>query len=330
MSATFKKLSLAAVLLTLAVVVLGAWVRLSDAGLGCPDWPGCYGRIVVPQAAGDVAQANIAFPERPLEAHKGWKEMIHRYVAGMLMLLVFALAVMAWRQGPRAPRGHATAIAGLIVFQALLGMWTVTLLLKPVIVMGHLLGGMSTLALLWWLALRSGAVALPGLIAGGGMRWLAAAALVMVALQIALGGWTSANYAALACPDFPACQGQWWPAHLDFSEGFVLWRGLGVNYEYGVLEHPARTAIHLAHRLGALGVLLLAGAAGLTLLHARQLAGRALGVVILILMSVQLALGVANIWLALPLPVAAAHNGVAALLLLSLVTLNVLLQRETP
>ena len=330
MSVTFRKLNLVAVVLTLMVVVLGAWVRLSDAGLGCPDWPGCYGRIVVPQAAGEVAQANAAFPERPVEAHKGWKEMIHRYVAGALMLLVFALAVMAWRQGgPRAPRGHATAIAVLIVFQALLGMWTVTLLLKPVVVMGHLLGGMTTLALLWWLALRSGAVALPRLAAGARLRTLAAAALAMVALQIALGGWTSANYAALACPDFPTCQGQWWPAHLDFSEGFVLWRGLGVNYEFGVLEHPARTAIHLAHRLGAVGVLLLVGAAGLALLHAGQIVGRTLGVAILALLTVQLGLGAANVWLALPLPVAAAHNGVAALLLLALVTLNVLLHRET-
>jgi cytochrome c oxidase assembly protein subunit 15 len=329
MSVTFRKLNLAAVLLTLVVVVLGAWVRLSDAGLGCPDWPGCYGRIVVPQGASEVAQANAAFPERPLEAHKGWKEMVHRYVAGALMLLVFSLAVLTWRQGASAPRGHASAIAALIVLQALLGMWTVTLLLKPVIVMGHLLGGMATLALLWWLALRSGAIRLPGL--GGGFRFrlLAAVALAAVVLQIALGGWTSANYAALACPDFPTCQGQWWPAHLDFNEGFVLWRGLGVNYEFGVLEHPARTAIHVAHRLGALVVMLLVGAAGLTLLHARQLAGRALGVVILTVLTLQLALGAANVWLALPLPVAAAHNGVAALLLLSLVTLNVLLHRET-
>jgi cytochrome c oxidase assembly protein subunit 15 len=248
---SFNRLALASTVLTLIVVILGAFVRLNDAGLGCPDWPGCYGHLTVPQAEESVRRAAERWESTPLARAderwlaKAWKEMAHRYVAGILGLMVFALAVMAWRnrRHPRQPVKLPLFIAVLIVFQALLGMWTVTLLLKPAIVLLHLFGGLATLALLWLLYLRTRpeppeAVAR----ASGGLRRLSVVALAVLVLQIGLGGWTSTNYAALACPDFPTCQGQWWP-ETDFVEGFTLWRELGVDYEFGVLEGPARTAI---------------------------------------------------------------------------------------
>jgi len=232
-------------------------------------------------------------------------------------LPVFA-AVM-WRTDTRV--ALATGLLGLIIFQAMLGMWTVTLLLKPIIVMGHLLGGMSTLALLWWLYLRgrpSRLVISPE----PEYRRLATVALLVLACQIALGGWTSANYAALACPDFPACQGQLWPP-ADFAEGFVLWRGLGVDYEGGVLDIAARVAIHLAHRIGALITLFVLGYVVIRMVRAPFLGALrvAAGVTGLLLLG-QLGLGVGIVLMQLPLPAATAHNGIAALLLLSVVTLN--------
>jgi cytochrome c oxidase assembly protein subunit 15 len=214
---------------------------------------------------------------------------------------------------PNQPWRVPLVLLGLVVFQGLLGMWTVTLLLKPIIVVAHLLGGLSTLALLFWLSCwRTGVLAV-----SGKLRALAVAALAALALQIALGGWTSANYAALACPDFPTCQTQWWPAIADFDEGFVLWRGIGVDYEGGVLDHPARVAIHFTHRLGAVFVTLLIGLFGATLLRRRQ--GRADGAAILIALGGQLALGIGIVLYGVPLWVAVAHNGMAALLLLTLI-----------
>lgn len=324
MTATlFKRISWLATALALGVVVLGAYVRLSDAGLGCPDWPGCYGHLGVPESEQHVVQANAAYPERPVEAPKAWKEMIHRYFAGTLGLLVLALAVIAWRRRDEAgqPVVLPLLLLVLIVFQALLGMWTVTLLLKPVIVMAHLLGGLATLALLWWLSLRQSWTPRTG----GDAHWLrpwALLALVVVVLQVALGGWTSANYAALACPDFPTCQSAWWPP-MDFKEAFTLWRGLGISYEGGVLDNDARVTIHVVHRLGALVVLLYLG------WLVRQAMGtaservlRGMGLLIGGLLLTQIGLGIANVVLTLPLPVAVAHNAGAALLILAVVALN--------
>jgi cytochrome c oxidase assembly protein subunit 15 len=250
MNVLFVRVARVGALLALCVVMLGAWVRLTDAGLGCPDWPGCYGRLVVPDASPAPGALGSEFT-RPLEAGKAWREMIHRYLASTLGLVCVALAVIAWRnrRDPAQPKRAPLALVALVIFQGLLGMWTVTLLLKPIVVVAHLLGGFATLALLVslgrWRTAHLERPA-PALCALG----LAAAAVLV--LQISLGGWTSANYAALACPDFPTCQTQWWPAIADFEEGFVLWRGLGVDYEGGVLDHPARVAVHFTHRLGAI------------------------------------------------------------------------------
>jgi len=309
-------------LLCLVVVVLGAYVRLSDAGLGCPDWPGCYGHLVLPGSEDARAAAQSAFPERELEAGKAWREMIHRYAASTLGLSIVFAALFAWlnRRSPRQPVATPFVLLGVVIFQGLLGMWTVTLLLKPLIVMGHLLGGLTTLALLVWLLLedrRRNADRQPRAAAGP----VVAGLLVLVA-QIALGGWTSSNYAALACPDVPTCQGQWWPEEADFGEGFVLWRGLGVNYEFGVLDAPSRVAIHFTHRLGALVTLAVLVAVALwARRRARLPAVHTASTLVLAAVLVQVAIGVGIVWFGLPLPLATAHNGGAALLLLAMINL---------
>lgn len=318
----FRRLALAGVVLTFAVVVLGAWVRLSDAGLGCPDWPGCYGHISVDNAARNVDVINEAFPHRPFEYHKAIKEMVHRYFASTLGLLILSLAglAIANRRDPQQPVVLPIALVALVIFQGLLGMWTVTLLLKPLIVVLHLLGGLATLSLLAWLALGKPAdVAdqpnLPGL------RRIAGAALVVLVLQIALGGWTSSNYAALACPDFPTCQTSMWP-DMDVKDAFVLWRGLGIDYEGGVLDHPARVAIHFVHRLGAVLAALMLGFASVAAIRLGPTRGvRIAGALVGAVLVCQLILGPVMVIRALPLALATAHNGVAALLLLAVVAL---------
>lgn len=307
-------------IVTLCVIILGAYTRLADAGLGCPDWPGCYGQWIVPNQAAEVVD-KAYLDQRPLETDKGWLEMIHRYVAGTLGLFIAGLAVWSWRrvrETPCQPVWLPTALLGLIVLQALLGMWTVTLLLKPVVVMAHLLGGFSVFALLFVLLLRINQT--ERYVVGKGL-WLAARiGLLLLIGQIALGGWTSTNYAALACTDFPTCQGSWWPP-MDFAEGFVLWRGIGVNYEYGILEHPARVAIHMAHRIGALAICLYF--AGLIYALVQQEGPLAkTGLHIGLILVLQVTLGVSNVVFHLPLWVAVAHNAVAAILLLRVVQAN--------
>jgi cytochrome c oxidase assembly protein subunit 15 len=313
MDRTFLRLARLATLLAFFVVTIGAYVRLSDAGLGCPDWPGCYGQLVVSESLSADPAIGEEFG-RAVHTGKAWREMIHRYLASTLGLLILGLAFIGWRN--RHAVGQAwrvpLALVALVIFQGLLGMWTVTLLLKPLIVVAHLLGGLSTLALLFWLA-RSGVTPLrmPG------VRVLGLFAAAALLLQIALGGWTSANYAALACPDFPTCQTQWWPEIADFQDGFVLWRGLGVDYEGGVLDHPARVAIHFSHRLGAILATLVLAAFGIML--ARKAESRPAGLAVLAALAVQLALGISIVLWGVPLAIAVAHNGVAAILLLTVI-----------
>lgn len=316
---TFLLLARGGMLLALLVVVIGAWVRLTDAGLGCPDWPGCYGRLIVTESAAEAAEA---FPERPLDVGKAWREMIHRYLATSLGLICLILAGLAWsnRRDPTQPTRLPFVLLALVTFQGLLGMWTVTLLLQPVIVLAHLLGGLATLGLLFWLGeWRQRPASDPG--AGSpALRRLALAGAAVLIAQIALGGWTSANYAALACPDFPTCQTRWWPPVADFREGFVLWRELGVDYEGGVLDNPPRVAIHFSHRLGAVvaAVCLLV----LGWMMVRRTGLRPDGIALLSTLGAQLILGASIILYGVPLAVAVAHNAVAALLLLAVLNAN--------
>ncbi|WP_017939439.1 COX15/CtaA family protein [Zestomonas thermotolerans] len=314
------RFALCATVLAFLVVLLGAYTRLTHAGLGCPDWPGCYGFLGVPMSEAKQALAEARFPEAPLEVVKGWNEMVHRYFAGTLGLLILGLAVQALRHRgePGQPLRLPLLIFGLVILQAAFGMWTVTLKLWPQVVTAHLLGGFATLALLFLLSLRlSGAFpALPAL--SGRLRGLAGAALALLVGQIALGGWVSSNYAAVACVDLPTCHGQWWPA-MDFANGFHLTQQIGPNYLGGQLDSDARTAIHMSHRLGALLVTLI------LLLLAWRLRAAGLGrlaALLVLALAVQIGLGLSNVLLHLPLPVAVAHNGGGAALLLVLVLIN--------
>lgn len=325
MQPALHRLGWLATLMGVGVVILGVWVRLSDAGLGCPDWPGCYGQLLVPETEQAIAQANAAFPERPVEIAKAWKEMLHRYVAAGLGLLILIIAVMAELKRQRFG-GLLLLLVALVVFQGILGMWTVTLLVKPLIVTAHLLSGFITVALLWWFTLRSG-----GLLRSPAEQlvftqsrqirpwcWLG---LGLLLSQIALGGWTSSNYAALACPDLPRCLGEWWPA-MDVREGFVLWRGLGIDYEGGVLTHPARVAIHVMHRVGALVTVTYWAIVVLWIVFGRFTSTtQMIAWSLLCLLGVQIGLGASNVLLGLPLGVAVAHNAIALGLLLAVTTL---------
>lgn len=315
----FRGLSVLAAVLAFCVVVLGAYVRLSDAGLGCPDWPGCYGALTVPQSEAAIQTAQQAYPDKPLEHAKAWKEMAHRYLAGSLGLLVVLLAWQAYkhRQGIRTAWQLSAALVLLIIMQALLGMWTVTLLLKPVIVTLHLLGGMTTLMVLCWIAIRNTTaptVALPST-----QQWWLRMALLIWLLQVMLGGWTSSNYAALACTDFPTCHGLWWP-EMDVKEAFHLTRALGESRDGGQLHLDALTAIQWVHRLGAL-VVFIWGIVSVRILLQRK-AARCLAWLLLSVLLVQIGIGIANLLLQLPLVLAVLHNAGAALLGLCLVTIN--------
>ena len=327
----FQRLLALTVGLTFLVVVVGAFVRLTDAGLGCPDWPGCYGHLTsLPETEQEIAAAQAQDPRGTYDAGKAFREMLHRYLAGALGLLILALAVLcrSRRGDPRLVHG-TTALLVLVVLQALLGMWTVTLQLKPLIVTLHLLGGFATLGLTWWLLLHYHDWPRPtALDPPRSLRYLYAIALAGLVVQIALGGWTSSNYAALACPDFPACRAQWWPDGMDFSEAFVLWRGLGIDYEYGVLDSPARTAIHVAHRIGAVVAAALILALAAASIRSRLDAWRTSGFVLITLLVIQVSLGIANIVLQLPLAVAVAHNAFAAILLLAILAQGRLLLRR--
>jgi len=321
MAIWYRRLVWFATGLALFVIVLGAAVRLNDAGLGCPDWPGCYGALM--PTGVDEEVASIEYPERPFDAIKAWYEMVHRYLASTLGFSILLIAWAAWRNrdDPNQPVKVPLLLVAVVIFQGLLGMWTVTLLLKPVIVMGHLIGGLTTLGMLFWLGLDDlrGAANKVRRIA-----WPALIGAVVLAGQIALGGWTSSNYAALACPDLPFCLGQVWPEQADFGEGFVMWRGIGIDYEFGILEAPARVAIHFTHRLGAVAatLVLLFVTFGYWRGSSANSSIRSACIAIWLALFTQVTLGLCTVYFGLPLAVATAHNGVAALLLLAVLNLN--------
>lgn len=312
-----RTLALVGVLLACVVVALGAFTRLVDAGLGCPDWPGCYGHLTVPDSDHEIARAEQLYvDDAPFEAGKAWAEMVHRYFAGTLGLVVFVLLVLILRSRvPQAPRGLAVGLAAMVVAQAAFGMWTVTLKLWPQVVTAHLLGGFATLSLLWLLWLRLE----PSVPLSRDLRGHALVGIVVLVAQIALGGWVSSNYAALACPDFPTCQTRWWP-ETDFRQGFDVFQHIGPNYLGGLMDSAARAAIHMSHRVGAIAVLLILGALAWRLLRMDD--GRRLGMALAAVLALQLGLGIGNVVLGLPLWVATAHNGLGALLLLVMIAVN--------
>lgn len=323
---------------TILVIAMGAYTRLADAGLGCPDWPGCYGQIIVPSDSQDIAKAESLFPERPVEPMKAWLEMIHRYLASSLGLLVLAIAYLTYRSEKVSPV-LSPLIVITVLLQGALGMWTVTLKLMPVIVMMHLLGGLTLFSLLMLIyrqavfdqhnryltrALSRQPVSIDA------MKMLsrtAGVALLVVIMQISLGGWTSANYAALMCTTLPICNGEW-TQHIDVKSAFNLIQAGHDNYEFGVLDYGARVTIHVAHRLGAMVTTLVL--AMLVVMLFMQ--GKRFGAVremywkwgngIALLLAVQITLGISNVVFHLPLENAVAHNLGGAALLVAMVSLN--------
>jgi cytochrome c oxidase assembly protein subunit 15 len=323
-----RTLVVATLLATLALVMLGAYVRLTNAGLGCPDWPGCYGKLSPTYAADQIQAAEVVAPEGPVSQPKAWREMIHRYFASFVGVMILAIAIQALNNrrrrfvdpdDPAGKVGLPLALVLIVVLQGLFGKWTVTLLLKPVIVTSHLLGGMTLVALLAWLSARHLQLSSDPPSALRAIRPLAAIGLGVLAIQIALGGWVSTNYAALACVDFPTCHGVWKPA-TDFSHGFHFLRELGMTAEGAPLSNEALNAIHWVHRIGALVTFLALAYVAHRAMALTAL--RRLGSVMLGLLILQVTLGIANVLGSLPLPAAVAHNGVAALLLAALVMLN--------
>ncbi len=326
---SIRKLSIVAVVLAVVVVMLGAYTRLTDAGLGCPDWPGCYGHIGVPQTPEHIAAAEAAFPERPVEAHKAWNEMIHRYFAstlGFVIMLIFFFSLR--NRDHHRPIKHPAFLLLLVMFQGALGMWTVTMNLNPVIVMSHLLGGFTTLSLLYLLVLRLTPYRIPG--GDHNVRPLlnfAIIGLVILVLQIALGGWTAANYAATACTQLPICEADW-ITHFNIKDAFSLKTGIG-SYEFGVLNYDAAMTIHVFHRLGAIvtAVYLLWFAAKLYKKSSSSFFKK-MAVLLSIVLLIQFGLGISNIVFQLPILVAVLHNIVAVCLVLVHLTILYSISRK--
>ena len=318
-------------LLCFALIMIGAWVRLTDAGLGCPDWPGCYGKLSPVQAKAQIAQAvaEQGGDHGPVSLGKAWREMIHRYIATGLGLLIIGIVLMAWRLRHRLEQSPwlATFTLGVVILQGLFGKWNVTLLLKPAIVTGHLIGGLLTFSLLFWLWLRTrqaieavgSRLKVPVKPPTYGLQWFARLALLAVGFQIALGGWTSTNYAALACPDFPTCQEQWVP-RVNFADAFHVVRELGKTAQGDMIDLPALTAIHLSHRLGAVLVLMIIGL--LAFFCFRQGVATREARWLLLMLALQWALGISNVIFDLPLWVAVGHTGGAVVLLALTLLLN--------
>ena len=321
MSKNISKFLLITVCFALFVVTLGAYTRLTDAGLGCPDWPGCYGHMVLPSKGKSLVEAQNAYPAIPIEQEKAWVEMAHRYAVGFLSILILFIACYALRAIKRKqpfPRVLPFVLIGLLAFQAALGMWTVTLKLLPVVVMGHLLGGLTILSSLWWcyLSLKKPSSSpqdqlfKPWVILGG----------IIVFCQIALGGWVSANYAGISCVGFPSCNGKLIP-ELDMQKAFNVKAPVGNNYQGGLLESTPRITIQFVHRIGAMITFSYILLLSLTMIIRGSRTLKILAGISLTLVMIQFALGVINVVRLLPLSIAVAHNGFAAMLLLSVLAL---------
>lgn len=317
----YKRLTFYATLLALIVVSFGAYTRLTDSGLGCPDWPGCYGTLSVPESIDQIEKAQAVYPDSPVEIEKAWIEMIHRYIAGILgiMILVIAFMSIRLREQINYSLKWPFFLLGLVIFQAALGMWTVTLLLKPAVVTSHLLGGMTVLGILTFLMHRNYGTHRENFVSDKYERKIIRFSLVLLFIQIALGGWTSTNYAALACTDYPTCHGSLVP-EMDFYNAFTIFRELGVTSIGEPLSLEALHAIQWVHRVGAI-VLLVYLLFVAYILKVNQGFNMWRNVLILVI-SLQFIIGIANLLLHLPIVLATLHNLGAALLVVILVGIN--------
>lgn len=325
------KICLITTILAFIVIMLGSYTRLENAGLGCPDWPGCYGKLIAPHSPQQITQAEIAYPGETVNIEKAWIEMVHRYLASALGILILIVCFLSFRRYrlPNQPIIIPLLLLVVLLFQALLGKWTVTMLLLPAVVMSHLLGGMAILVLLWIMALKLGNYfQYYNSTSVARFRFWAGLGLIIVILQIFSGGWTSANYAALICPDFPTCHGQFWP-ETNFSAAFNF--GLAFNQHSAIqlLDTVVLTTIQMTHRAGALITVLYVGFLAFWILFSsRSPTIQWIAVAALLILIAQVALGILDVLLSQPLHVAVAHNGMAALLLLTMVTLNFALHKK--
>lgn len=317
----YKRLTLFATLLALIVVSFGAYTRLTDSGLGCPDWPGCYGTLTVPESIDAIERAQAVYPDSVVEVEKAWIEMIHRYIAGILGVMILVIAIMSIRLKEQINYSikWPLFLLGLVIFQAALGMWTVTLLLNPAVVSSHLLGGMTVLGILTFLMHRNYGTHRENFISNSYERKLIRFSLVLLFIQIALGGWTSTNYAALACTDYPTCHGSLIP-EMDFSNAFTIFRELGVTSLGEPLSLEALHAIQWVHRIGAI-VLLIYLLFVAYVLKVNQ-GFKMWSNVLILVISLQFIVGIANLLLHLPIVLATLHNLGAALLVVILVGIN--------
>ncbi len=318
------KLTLLATLVATFVVVLGAYTRLNNAGLGCPDWPTCYGHFMIPKSHTAIHQAELQFPTSTFQLQKAWTEMIHRYFAFALgILILFIAGINLFRtQSSAATKFVGSLLVLLVVLQSLLGMWTVTTKLLPLVVMAHIVGGMVLLGLLWFLTLKFAKTPQTHSPQWRSFRMWSIGALVLIALQIFMGSWVSANYAGLICPGFPFCHGQLFP-HMNIHQGFDFLAPVGQNYMGGVMGLNAKISIQMFHRYIAFISVIYFGLLSLNLLFSKKARGlRLIGLAMVIIGVMQFALGVLNVEWLLPIPVAIAHNGFAAIFLLIIVTLN--------
>ena len=323
--------------ITLAVITLGAYVRLSHAGLGCPDWPGCYGYLVgVPDNPLEITNAEKNFEGSSVDIGKAWKEMIHRYLAGALGIFIFIISLVFYKNNTHKLFKLSLLVSFLVIMQAALGMFTVTLQLQPIIVMMHLVGGLTIITLLWLLYLRnninnyfieSKSLINISLKKIKKLSYFGYLTLVILIIQVMLGGWTSTNYAALACADFPKCNAAWWP-QMDFYSAFIVELATDLNYEFGRLDSPARVAIHFTHRVWA--IIVAAMIISLSILSYKTIkmpSQKIISLLLIFFLLVQVILGILNVKMGLPIYVAVAHNGNAALLLMCLITQLYLIKR---
>ena len=306
---------------TLIVISVGAWVRLTDAGLGCPDWPGCYGILSTPDTESELLRAKELYPDSVIDIGKAWREMLHRYLAGTLGILVFIITFLMLKYAKHVPKIYPISLSILIVIQSTMGMLTVTQLVKPTIVTTHLILGMTTAGLLLWNGLQ---IKLKNKIDQIDFKLVNLIFICILALilQIILGGWTSTNYASLACTDFPKCLNQWWPSNMNYSDAFTVLNLPNINYETAPMVYEAKLAIHFTHRIGALILTLLYAALFIYLFYIQSNKTlKSIGIIVFLVFILQIFLGISNVLMSLPISVAVLHTVNASILLLSMITL---------
>ena len=316
---TIRNLSFFGAILTLVVISIGAWVRLTYAGLGCPDWPGCYGILGTPDTISELARAKELYPHAIIDSGKAWREMLHRYLAGILGIYIFFISFLTFRYAKHISVYLPISLVLLIIIQSLLGMFTVTELVKPTIVTMHLLLGMATASLLLWNGLK---VCSNKEIFNKPVNFYILICTLALVIQIILGGWTSTNYASLACTDFPKCAQEWWPSGMNFTEGFTIINLPDVNYETHQIDYKSKLAVHFTHRLGALILTFLFIGLFLYLFKIQNsIILKKIGMVVLIFFIAQVFLGISNILFSLPITIAVMHTVNACILLMSMIIL---------